>query len=161
LCAAAVIGVFSWPTTKDGYWLAKLLWYCSFFLSTFALISSAQQRLLELIPDFNLKNLSAAELSTLGDLVLVESVNSTAAKKLKPCNGTPDADPEHASQPQKEVSQKMIWIWQSPMMLMSWSWVFFLVGYCLYLLTPLIHGLPWNTDSNVRMTHFCQTFALN
>jgi hypothetical protein len=33
---------------------------------------------------------------------------------------------------------KLAWVWQTPMMLMSYSWVFFVLGYFMYFLTPLL-----------------------
>jgi hypothetical protein len=33
---------------------------------------------------------------------------------------------------------KLAWVWQTPMMLMSFSWVCFLLGYLLFFLTPLV-----------------------
>ncbi len=48
-----------------------------------------------------------------------------------------------------EPDVKMIWVWQTPMMLMSLSWVTFLVGYELYILTPFTEGKGWTVESAV------------
>lgn len=44
----------------------------------------------------------------------------------------------------------MIWVWQCPTMLMSIAWMFFLVGYEIYVLTPLIRLEVWGVDGYVR-----------
>lgn len=51
LSAAAVIGCFSWPNVDKSFWLAQLAWHISVWLSVFALVSSAQQRFLEKLPN--------------------------------------------------------------------------------------------------------------
>lgn len=44
---------------------------------------------------------------------------------------------------------KMVFIWQCPMMFMSYSVCFFLAGSTLYVCTPLIRGAQWSEGVNV------------
>jgi len=131
-----VIGCFSWPNVDKSFWLAQLAWHISVWLSVFALVSSAQQRFLEKLPNGP------------HDMPDVQ-VRKTLRLMLKP-SSTPtqitDSGPDRA---RLEADPKMVWVWQSPLMLMSFSWVTFLVGYELYLLTPLIRQDVWTVESTV------------
>ncbi|KAI1370823.1 hypothetical protein F4677DRAFT_437309 [Hypoxylon crocopeplum] len=124
LSGAAVIGVFSWPTTEKTVWAAKLLWNWSLFLSTFSLISSAHQRLLRHLPR------SEQDSQEYNDDKLQLALNLFLQPPVKVASLS--AKPEA-----RRISSRMLWIWQCPMMLMSYSWVLFLVGYALHLLTPV------------------------
>ncbi|KAK4671616.1 hypothetical protein QC764_0097070 [Podospora pseudoanserina] len=121
LSGAAVIGVFSWPSTERTIWVAKMLWNWSLFLSFFALISSAHQRLLRRLPENSSDELSDADLAICLCLFL-----------------QPPAPPGPGDRMfHRGISRKMVWFWQCPTMLMSYSWVLFLVGYAIHLLTPV------------------------
>ena len=78
-------------------------------------------------------------------------VRKTLRLMLKP-SSTPtqvtDSGPDGV---RLEADPKMVWVWQSPLMLMSFSWVTFLVGYELYLLTPLIRQDVWTVESTVSI----------
>jgi hypothetical protein len=68
-------------------------------------------------------------------------------------NGRPSSDDIELGsldEPLLCLDRKLLWLWQSPMMLMSFSWVCFLVGYEFYLLTPLIYRDSSLTESTVR-----------
>ena len=126
MSAAAVIGVFSWPSAEKSFWLAKMFWHWSLIASFFSLISSAQQRLLRELPqqapgavvdDDRMQNLVQASLQ----LVL-------------------SSDPTHKKDAQPP-SLQMIWVWQSPTMLMSYAWMLFFLGYALHILTPVFEEL--------------------
>jgi hypothetical protein len=45
----------------------------------------------------------------------------------------------------------MIFVWQSPMMLMSWSWVTFLLALTIYICTPFIQHQPWGAGHKVSI----------
>ncbi|KAI1760087.1 hypothetical protein GGR53DRAFT_526516 [Hypoxylon sp. FL1150] len=123
LSGAAVIGVFSWPATEKTVWAAKLLWNWSLFLSSFSLISSAHQRLLRHLPK---SKLDGAEFD---NARLRQALNLFLQP---PLSGADLSDKRRLCR----ISNRMLWIWQCPIMLMSYSWVLFLVGYALHLLTP-------------------------
>ncbi|KAF5676101.1 hypothetical protein FHETE_2228 [Fusarium heterosporum] len=124
LSGAAVIGGFSWPTTEKTIWATKMLWNWSLFLSSFALIGSAHQRLLRHLP--------AAIEEDFGEQKLKIALSLFLQPVIEEESDTPPSDSE-----MRRVSRKMLWFWQCPTMLMSYSWVFFLVGYALHLLTPI------------------------
>lgn len=143
LSAAAAIAVFSWPTVENSFWLVKIFWNWSLMASIFSLISSAQQRLLREFPKDTSKDAdrgssrgqpgdsSVEEIQALLDLVL---------------SWPPQGDAE--SKPtERPLSFTMIWIWQTPMMLMSYAWLLFLLGYALHLLTPIFDGLAGDWSS--------------
>jgi hypothetical protein len=140
LSAAAVIGCFSWTKVDESFWLGQLFWHISFWLSIFALISSAQQRLLERLPERHC-NLSDDQIRKALPVLLKLSKPSTRDVESG-CHSL-----------YFEVDPKLIWVWQNPMMLMSFSWVTFLVGYELYLLTPLIHQDSWTVESIVSVAY--------
>ncbi|KAG5664902.1 hypothetical protein KAF25_008636, partial [Fusarium avenaceum] len=125
LSGAAVIGVFSWPTTEKTIWATKMLWNWSLFLSSFALIGSAHQRLLRHLPETVDEDFGQQKLKVALSLFLQPPVD----KEMK---GSEDSD-----KAMRSISRKMLWFWQCPTMLMSFSWVFFLIGYALHLLTPI------------------------
>ena len=54
-------------------------------------------------------------------------------------------------QPQKS----MLFLWQYPMMLMAYSWVFFVTALSLHVTKPLIAGHRWNDDSKVNTLARC------
>jgi hypothetical protein len=134
LSAGAVIGVFSWPTVEKTVWAAKMLWNWSFFMSTFSLISSAHQRLLRHLPEKDNLDYSEDKLLLALNLFLQPAVKPTSLSgKMEP----------------RRVSRRMLWIWQCPTMLMSYSWVFFLVGYALHVLTPFFDPSQAESSSKV------------
>ena len=111
-----------------------MLWHSSFILSIFGLVSSAQQRVLELIP------------TVLEDHV-TETVRQRYISLVLDCPKTRAATFQEEKSRQLEeqrsddrwtVSIWTFWILQTPTMLMSWSWVLFLLGYALYLLSPVV-----------------------
>ncbi|KAH6645123.1 hypothetical protein BKA67DRAFT_542100 [Truncatella angustata] len=119
LCGGAVIGVFSWPSTERTVWAAKMLWNWSLFLSTFALISSAHQRLLRYLPE--------KDDEPFDERRLIEALSLFLRPPVPRGNNTFG----------RRRSNKMLWFWQCPIMLMNYSWVLFLLGYTLHLLTPV------------------------
>jgi hypothetical protein len=54
-------------------------------------------------------------------------------------------------EPQVQVSVRwnMVFTWQAPIMLMSYSVVFFLMGLTIYVLTPLYDGREFDGESRV------------
>lgn len=135
-----MIGVFSWPDISSSFWLCPLLWRCSFWLSVFALISSAQHRLLEQLPK------SKADAAELG----AEEVKNATLLILREKQSPED---RLESGLWAEEARSLCWLWQTPMMLMSLSWLTFLVGFQAYIVGPLFtHGL-WTTEKSVSKIH--------
>jgi len=99
-------------------------------------VSSAQDRLLELLPAEKIKDMDKNQLQKLLRLL------------LRPAS-TAQCEPGVNSL--LEPGPKMFWVWQTPLMLMSLSWVAFLVGYELCILTPCIQGKTWTVESTVNL----------
>jgi hypothetical protein len=111
-----------------------MLWHWSFFMSSFALISSAHQRLLRHLPqkvdsDFNQEQIKVA--LTLFLQPPLEPISLGAKVE------------------ERRISRKMLWVWQCPTMLMSYSWVLFLVGYALHVLNPVFDPSQAKISSKV------------
>jgi hypothetical protein len=86
------------------------------------------------------------------DTIDPASLNKLLRLLLKPSKG--DVENVPGALLLLEPDFKMIWVWQTPMMLMSLSWVMFLVGYELYILTPFTQGEGWSVESAVSMRRF-------
>jgi hypothetical protein len=97
-----------------------MLWNWSLFLSSFSLISSAHQRLLRHIP----KDAKA------------EDYDKQKIAKALTLFLQPPGKPRLILKPRR-ISSRMLWVWQCPIMLMHFSWVFFLAGYALHILNPI------------------------
>jgi hypothetical protein len=137
LSTVAVIGVKSWPDTVKSFWLAQVAWNYSLFFSILSLVSSSQESLLENLhrgddggdPDTRLREALLVVLVTSRD----EDVERT----------TRTQGPSLVSSPW------LLLLWQTPLMLMHYSWLTFLVGYELYLITPLIELRGWTAQCTV------------
>ena len=46
----------------------------------------------------------------------------------------------------------MVYVWQYPAMLMSWSWVLFLMGFVGYIMTPVLPDATKKHELQVRYT---------
>jgi hypothetical protein len=103
-------------------------------MSTFSLISSAHQRLLRHLPDKGSLEYSEEEIPL--------ALNLFLQPPLKPGSLSVELEP-------RRISRRMLWVWQCPTMLMSYSWVFFLVGYALHVLTPVFGPSQAEVSSQV------------
>ncbi|KAH6991941.1 hypothetical protein EDB82DRAFT_535102 [Fusarium venenatum] len=135
LSGAAAIGVFSWPTTEKAIWATKMFWNWGLFFSIFALISSAHQRLLRYLPEKADQEFEDKQIEVALSLF------------LRPVKGQ--------QKDMKKISFKMLWFWQCPTMLMSYSWVFFVTGYALHLLTPVFGSSGVKTSEEVYGLTLC------
>ena len=137
--AAAVFAVFAWIDVPDAFWLAKLFWRSSLWFSLFALISTAPKRVLENFPEFEDKERGISE-----DL---EKVPDQEISKILDVLLT-----RHGSkkdQTLRSPDKKIIWALQSPTMMTSYAWLCFLLGYELYLITPLLDRGDWTVEKTV------------
>lgn len=110
-------------------------------MSTFALISSVQQRLLHQLPE------NASQ--TFNDKGYIIALSLF----LQP----PVPRDETGIMSERRISMMMLWLWQCPMMLMNYSWVFFLVGYALHLLTPVFDP----SQAEISITASQQPFQIH
>lgn len=139
--------VFSWTSIGNTHWLAILLWQCSLLASIAALISSAQQRLLNMLPSST--NCLDSDVRRALKLVLHE----LPAKRVKQESSSGDEKAPYVSQVticrRYRSSKRIVFFWQHSLMLMSWSWVFFLSAFTIHIATPLIQHKEWSTQSTV------------
>lgn len=109
-------------------------------MSCFALISSAHQRLLRHLPKYK-EDSEKHDLDYDLDKIPV-ALNLFLKPAVRPGTATK----------QRPISLRMLWVWQCPAMLMSYSWVFFLIGYALYILSPVFdptHSeVSWKVSSH-------------
>lgn len=94
-----------------------MLWDWSFFMAAFSMIGSAPTRLLQHLPETDQKDYDGDKIERASNLFLQRVSKSTKGEK-------------------RNISRRMLWVWQCPAMLMSYSWVLFLVGFTLHILTP-------------------------
>lgn len=130
LATAVVIGIFSWQDVSTTFWISHPLWHFSLSLSIIALISSAHQRLLEKLP--NTKEITT-NLSVNETLGLLRVILRPARNISGECTDIEKGE----SLPRLVPSNRLIWVWQSPVMLMSLSWFWFLIGFLCHLLKPI------------------------
>ena len=135
LSAGAVIGIFSWTNVPMTYWLAQALFYSSLSLSVWAVITASQQTTL----------INALRPT---DKLQLEEVYSTAQIILRFRTDLDDIEgyassyyrgPESLGR-KGWTAMNILYVWQSPLMLMSWAWFSLLVGLTLHVCSPLIAG---------------------
>jgi hypothetical protein len=127
-----VIGVKSWSDAADSCWLAPVAWHCSFFFSIMALISSNQERFLE-------------RLSSIWETGCSSQLREALLTVLAPCRGNA-GDLEKAEGAPQRSCPLLLFLWQTPLMLIYYSWLMFLTKYELYLITPLVRHASWTTQ---------------
>lgn len=161
LLAAAVIGCFSWPAPATVFWLGPACWYSSLVLSLFSvLLSSSEAFLFASIRD------SPRRMDWKKQLAMVLHERSkddmdhslpTLPRPSTPPRGS-ELDQELPAMEQVETEERrtqvevrwnMVFTWQAPIMLMSYSVLFFLVGLSVFVLTPLYDGRDFDSDARV------------
>lgn len=125
LAAIATLSIFSWTDIGSSYWLATAFLYWSLSLSLWAVIVTAQQK---------------SVTRTL--IVFREDSPEQLRLKLRVILRIPDID---LWKPQKSrrktfAELNMLYVWQCPLMLMSYGWMTLLLGITLHVCTPLIDG---------------------
>lgn len=125
------ISVFSWTDIGDIYWLAAAFFYSSLSLSLWAVILAAQQK------------------SVTRTLVVNEDISARLLKlKLRIILRIPDQQ-DSVEKGEEEVEDRrtrrrtfaelnMLYVWQCPLMLMSYGWATMVLGLTLYVCSPLI-----------------------
>jgi hypothetical protein len=111
-----------------------MFWNWGLFLSLFALISSAHQRLLRYLPEKVDQDFDDQHIEVALSLFLQPPVGQPGTKR--------------------RISCKMLWFWQCPTMLMSYSWVFFVTGYALHLLSPVFGSSRAKSSEEVSICYW-------
>ena len=146
LSAAANIGAFSWQSIQNSMWVVFSMWYLSLVLAILSLITAAQHSALIhtlmgrddsflLSGNVNIRNSRAILklVSIDGKKGPASSTDTSGSSKRKTNNDSAD---------KTRPSLKMIYIFQNPLMLMAYSWVTFIVGLALHVISPLRHESP-------------------
>jgi hypothetical protein len=130
-----------------------MLWHWSLILSIFALISSAHQRLLRHLPSDKSCSgrLESGFQESFDDDKIKLALNLFLSPPLPP-TGSNNKPP---TPPTREISSRMVWMWQCPVMLMNYSWVLFLVGYGLHVLKPVFEPSQTHISKAVRCWQAC------
>jgi len=124
-----VIAVFSWPDVATDYWLARCFWYLSLLLAIAAVILASQHSsLIASLPETWALNEDGVKI--LAEIILDNPIVET--------NKGDEEEGEVAAYTCARTwkSWNIEFVWQSPHMLMAWSWVFFMGGLTLHICTP-------------------------
>ena len=137
------MAVFSWTSIEKCSWVARALWYCSLSLSIWAIITSAQHgNLLKSLPQ-----VSSTQPTLRRDLdYILEAIFHHPRRQH--WTG-------HRDGPVSSLGIThgiMLFVWQCPMMLMSYAWATFLIALTLYVCTPLINREAWSDDHKVILS---------
>ncbi|KAK5682671.1 hypothetical protein LTS10_005800 [Elasticomyces elasticus] len=147
LSAAAIIGTFSWPGTSSSFWPSQLFWYNGLWFSIFALVSFSQQRMIDQIPTSDPKQCS--------NIVSQAHAQSLLHLFLKPTGGEHDIEATRGVHRRFVLDWRLAYAWQTPTMLMSYAWLSFMLGYAMYLLTPLLSVNTPGTSRASAIVEIC------
>lgn len=127
--AGAVIGSFSWFTVENSIWGASACWYSSLVFSILGILLSAQQ---------------IAVLKIVGEVPAGDGPHSrNSIERYKPLliespRVKPRAQSLSKDKPLWRPKRSMVFVWQCPIMFMSYSVCLFLAGLTLLVITPLV-----------------------
>jgi len=139
LCAAADIGIFSWPEIPTTYWVSRGLFYTSLSLSVWAIMTAAQQSaVIATFPEIEIRDRQG--LRDIARVIIRSNVFSD-----------PDPTSREAKMRQTITAASIEFVWQCPLMLMSWAWVSFLFGLTLHVLRPFIRREKWGDNHKVAI----------
>lgn len=175
LLAAAVIGSFSWPIPETVHWLGPASWYASLIMSICAVLLSASEHFLYAAsrdttqhPDLRrrLNMVVRIKGGGPGDLMLSpvpdppgpavqpQSQSSQVAQGSTGSSGGQGSANAGTPPVRAEVRWNMVFTWQAPMMLLSYSLIGFLMGLTICVLTPLYDGRDFDDSCKVYIPLF-------
>lgn len=176
LLAAAVIGSFSWPIPETIHWLGPASWYASLIMSFCAVLLSSSEHFLYAAsrdttqhPDLRrrLNMVVRVKGGAPGDLLISTAAppgpavqpQAAAQATTGPAGGhntvSPGLPPVRA-----EVRWNMVFTWQAPMMLLSYSLIGFVMGLTICILTPLYDGRNFDDACKVYTLLFFPSSSL-
>lgn len=136
------VGVFSWPTLENTAWIATAMWYSSLLLAIIALITSTQQSTLLQTASIDRRSTTSSVDDIQRHLRFLLASPKKAPTSIPSTNRlTPRSDLERNILTNVQASQPswfMLFYWQCPMMLMSYSWVAFLLALTLHVCAPFM-----------------------
>ena len=143
VAAAANIGIFSWTNIPGTYWLAKAMFYFSLSLSLWGVITSAQQQ------------------SVVRTLWARHDDQNQLHLKARVILRCPEKGHQTKQRRKSFAEINMLYVWQCPLMLMSYGWATLLVGLTLHVCSPLIPH-SGNHERKVTVSTFqCTEKLLN
>ncbi|EMD68050.1 hypothetical protein COCSADRAFT_167318 [Bipolaris sorokiniana ND90Pr] len=150
--AAAVIGAFSWPTVSTAHWLTPGFWHTSLILSILGILLSASEiTVLNLLGPVRYAASSSPSLlpptsqcppsstPSNGGGVYDAAIQRYMPLLLSPVTVKEDAGSGGAKQ-RYVPRRKMVFIWQAPLMFMSYSVCAFLAGLTVLVGLPVLRG---------------------
>ena len=120
IAAVANISIFSWSGIEFTYWLATAMIYFSLLLSLWSLITAAQQK------------------SVIHALPTSHRDPSQFRKTAQIILRRPNSNPRIDTSRRTFAEWNMLYVWQCPLMLMSYGWAFLLLGLTMHVCSPLI-----------------------
>ncbi|KAF2176807.1 hypothetical protein K469DRAFT_755439 [Zopfia rhizophila CBS 207.26] len=143
---AIVTASFSWPSIQDSYWVASAFWYVSLMTSVCGILIAAQQiSLLTLIGDLPEDPLAASS----------KKIKRHLNQLLVECPSRPRNSDEAAQEylQQWQLSWKLIFTWQCPMMFFGYSFLCYFIGLTVVVCTPLVNKEKWGPNIYVAVTY--------
>ncbi|KAK8138124.1 hypothetical protein PG984_001504 [Apiospora sp. TS-2023a] len=144
LLSGAVIGCFSWTPRDKEHWLGPAAWYSCLILSLFAiLLSSSEAFIFSNIrapaPTLTEHGPVSSPLSVEVSMIIhIDRGGSRTEQEAEGRRETVAATAPSLVPPARAlVRWNMVFTWQAPIMLLSYSVVSFLVGVTVYVCTPL------------------------
>lgn len=122
---ASIIQCFSWNGIGDTHWLVPASWYLSILFALFAVVLGAQQTVL--VGDRNREHYQ-------GPL-----------QKLCP----PDS---HGFVDGRRPSLTLMLAWQGPIMFLSYSLVWYIIGLSTWIIYPVVQKAQWDDDAKVTLS---------
>ena len=132
VAAAGVIGIFSWNEVAETFWVARALFYLSLSLSIWAVLASAQHT--SVIHALPMSSSRRAQLRQTASVILRHHRVTT-----------------HSNTRKSFAELNMLFVWQVPLMLMSYAIVTLLIALTLHVCSPLI-GSSENSGRKVGST---------
>ncbi|PSN65407.1 hypothetical protein BS50DRAFT_496770 [Corynespora cassiicola Philippines] len=135
--AAAPIGAFSWTTIEEAHWLTPGFWYGSLIMSILGILISASEvtvlHILGPLPTTGRQRKAIAVLGRYTSMLLSKEGRSSSKYVAR---------------------KKMIFVWQCPLMFMSYSVCGFLAGLTTLVCTPLWNRhKDWNDRCNIAVMY--------
>lgn len=168
-----MIGSFSWPIPETIHWLGPASWYASLIMSFCAVLLSASEHFLYAAsrdttqnPDLRrrLNMVVRIKGGASADLMLspvpdppgpaVQPQSQQAAQGSAGTAGGQNTAGTGAPPVRAEVRWNMVFTWQAPMMLLSYSLIGFLMGLTICVLTPLYDGRDFDDACKVYIPFF-------
>ena len=154
---------------RNSPWYAVALWHTSLILAIFALLCATQEQMLLIKMRIAFERAfsdhgtdkEGSRKYTLEDSSELERLSRFLFSAPEPCkSASRPTDEESGSVPNqnrirsvnlsldRKLSNQMMFLWQCPLLLMSYSWVLFIIALTLHVIQPPLGA--WNNQAKVR-----------